>query len=60
MAELFGFQITRVKPQDDPKQNFSVPVADDGATTVAATGGHFGQYLDLEGTAKNEADLIRR
>ena len=60
MAELFGFQITRVKPKDDPKQNFSIPVADDGATTVAATGGYFGQYLDIEGTAKNEADLIRR
>jgi hypothetical protein len=60
MAELFGFQISRVKPKDDPKQNFSIPVADDGATTVAATGGYFGQYLDIEGTAKNEADLIRR
>jgi len=60
MAELFGFQITRAKPKEDPKQNFSIPVADDGASTVAAAGGYFGQYLDMEGTAKNEADLIRR
>ena len=60
MAELFGFQITRAKPNEDPKQNFSIPVADDGASTVAAAGGYFGQYLDMEGTAKNEADLIRR
>jgi len=60
MAELFGFQITRAKPKGDPKQNFSIPVADDGASTVAAAGGYFGQYLDMEGTAKNEADLIRR
>ena len=60
MAELFGFSITRIKKEQDPKQNFSIPVADDGATTVATAGGYFGQFLDLEGTAKNEADLIRR
>lgn len=60
MAELFGFSITRVKKEQDPKQSFSIPVADDGATTIASAGGYFGQYLDLEGTAKNEADLIRR
>jgi len=60
MAELFGFSITRVKKEQDPKQSFSIPVADDGATTVSAVGGYMGQFLDLEGTAKNEADLVRR
>jgi hypothetical protein len=60
MADLFGFSITRKKKEQDPKQSFSIPVADDGATTVSAVGGYFGQYLDLEGTAKNEADLVRR
>ena len=60
MADLFGFSITRKKQEQDPKQSFSIPVADDGATTVSAVGGYFGQYLDLEGTAKNEADLVRR
>ena len=59
MADLFGFSITRKKPDIDPKQNFTTPQADDGTTTVSA-GGYFGQYLDLEGTAKNEADLVRR
>jgi hypothetical protein len=59
MADLFGFSITRKKQETDPKQNFTTPTADDGTTTVAA-GGYFGQYLDLEGTAKNEADLVRR
>ena len=59
MAELFGFQITRKKQEQDPKQNFTTPMADDGTTTVAA-GGYFGSYLDMEGTAKNEADLVRR
>ncbi len=59
MAELFGFQITRVKQTPDPKQSFTQPKADDGTQTVAA-GGYFGQYLDMEGTAKTEQDLIRR
>ena len=59
MAELFGFQISRVKKTEDPKQNFTTTPADDG-TQVVAGGGYFGQYLDIEGTAKSEADLIRR
>ena len=59
MAELFGFSITRLKKQSDPKQSFTVAPADDGTQTIAA-GGYFGQYLDMEGTAKTEADLIRR
>jgi hypothetical protein len=60
MADLFGFSITRKKKEQDPKQSFSIPIADDGATTVSAVGGYMGQFLDLEGTAKNEADLVRR
>jgi hypothetical protein len=59
MAELFGFQITRVKDTPDPKQSFTQPSADDGTQTVSA-GGYFGQYLDMEGNAKTEQDLIRR
>ena len=42
----------------DPKQSFTTTQADDGTQTIA--GGYFGQYLDMEGTAKSEADLIRR
>tara|TARA_B100002019_G_scaffold178312_1_gene153946 strand:- start:758 stop:2263 length:1506 start_codon:yes stop_codon:yes gene_type:complete len=59
MAELFGFSIERLKPKQDPKQSFTAPQADDGTLSVAA-GGYFGQYLDMEGQAKTEADLIRR
>ena len=59
MAELFGFSITRAKKPQDPKQSFTTPQADDGTQTVAA-GGYFGQYLDMEGTARNEQELIRR
>ena len=59
MAELFGFSITRTKKTADPKQSFTQPQADDGTQTIAA-GGYFGQYLDMEGQAKTEQDLIRR
>jgi len=59
MAELFGFSITRQVKKADPKQGFTQPQADDGTQTIAA-GGYFGQYLDMEGTAKTEQDLIRR
>ena len=59
MAELFGFSITKARKVADPKQSFTTTQADDGTQTVAA-GGYFGQYLDMEGTAKSEADLIRR
>ena len=57
--ELFGFKIERAKKVPDPQQAFTPPVSDDG-TSVVTAGGFFGQYLDQEGTAKSEADLIQR
>ena len=59
MAELFGFQISRLKKKADPKQSFTTTQADDGTQTVNA-GGYFGTFLDMDATAKTEADLIRR
>ena len=63
MVQLLGFQITRAnddreKPAE-AKQAFTVPSPDDGTTTISA-GGYFGQYLDMEVTAKNDIDLIKR
>ena len=63
MANLLGFQITRNntdlgKPAE-AKQAFTVASPDDGTTTISA-GGHFGQYMDMEVTAKNDIDLIKR
>ena len=63
MVQLLGFQITRAnddreKPAE-AKQAFTVPSPDDGTTTISA-GGYFGQYLDMEVTAKNDVDLIKR
>jgi polyhydroxyalkanoate synthesis regulator phasin len=59
---LFGFEIKR--PDDDVKNqpvSFAEPLNDDGALTVGgAVGGSYGMLLDLEGTAKSEAELVTR
>lgn len=59
MAELFGFEIKR-KGQDKEPVSFTSPPLDDGAMQITATGGSYGTYVDLEGTAKNEAELVTR
>jgi hypothetical protein len=63
MVQLLGFQITRQNDDKEKpaeaKQAFTVPSPDDGTTTISA-GGYFGQYLDMEVTAKNDVDLIKR
>ena len=61
MAELFGFTIAR-KKQDDQQENLPSivsPTQDDGAVEVAP-GGAYGTYVDLEGKAKNEGELVTK
>ena len=62
MAELFGFEIKRKSESDSNAKevSFAAPQQDDGALQVSATGGAYGTYVDLEGTAKNEAELVTR
>ena len=61
-VELFGFRIGRA---DDAAQraeeipSFAPPPNEDGAIEVAS-GGVYGQVLDVEGTAKNEAELVTK
>ena len=60
--DLFGFSISR-KGEEKEEQNVKsfVPVArDDGAMEVSAMGGAYGTVVDLEGSAKNEADLVSK
>ena len=57
MAQLFGFQITRSSKEKGEQPTFVLPDPEDGATTSA---GFYSEFLDIEGAAKNEADLIRR
>ena len=55
---LFGFEFKRVTPEEQPV-SFAPPSNDDGAVVVAA-GGSYGTYVDLEGTARTEAELVTR
>lgn len=58
--ELFGFQITRTgKPEQDGQPTFVPPTPEDGAVEIAP-GGSYGTAIDIEGTAKSEADLVTR
>ena len=62
---LFGFEIGTPKKIEDaqqlePKQkSFSLPMNDDGAVTVAGAG-YYGTYVDLDGTFRNETQLITK
>jgi hypothetical protein len=58
---LFGFQISRGKT-DAAQQNektFTPPSNEDGALTISSAA-YYGTYVDLDGTAKNEVELISR
>ena len=57
MSQLFGFSI-KSKAEELKGQSPVPPSADDAVTTVA--GGYFGSYVDIDGVARNEFDLIRR
>ena len=62
-VELFGFTIGRTQKEKEArdKASFALPQYDDGALDVSGTpGGAYATYLDMEGAAKNEMDLIQR
>ena len=60
--ELFGFRIGKI---DDAVQrasdvpSFAPPSKDDGAVEISP-GGAYGTFVDLEGTAKTEGELVTR
>jgi hypothetical protein len=58
---LWGFLIRR--PEEDNVDNlpsFAPKITDDGATVVAATGGFYGTYVDLDGSVRTEAELVTK
>jgi len=60
--QLFGFEIKRNKDLDLPSVVTPSPI-DSGSTVINTgvnAGGYYGLVMDLEGTIKNENDLIRR
>lgn len=58
---LFGFSISRQENEakQETQQSFSPPSNDDGALTITSAA-YYGTYVDLDGTAKNEVELISR
>ena len=55
---MFGFEFRKVVPEEPPA-SFVPENNDDGAVVVAA-GGSYGTFVDLEGTARTEAELVTR
>lgn len=59
MAQLFGFSI-KDKVKRPPSAVSPIPPNNDDGAAVAAVGGHYGYYVDMEGRTKTDFDLIRR
>jgi hypothetical protein len=62
--KLFGFTLGEkdIIQKEDPKQSsFALPTQalDDGAVTITQNA-HYGTYVDLEGSVRNELELITR
>jgi len=62
MASIFGYEIKRKENKEDIPKSFAPPLNDDGAVNVESTavGGAYGYFLDIEGTAKTESELVTR
>ena len=57
MVQLFGFEIKR--KNEEPVESFAPEIKDDGAVVVAA-GGAYGTFVDLDGTARTESELVAK
>ena len=60
---LFGFSIGRDNGGDEeqPNKSFVVPAEEEADGAIIDSGyGVFGHYLDLEGSARSENDLINK
>src|ERR1043166_3341738 len=58
--ELFGFQIKKKEALEDQELlSFAAPEQDDGALVVTP-GGASGIFVDLEGGARTEAEMITK
>lgn len=58
---LFGFTISRDEKEQEAsvEKSFTPPTSEDGALTIQSAA-YYGTYVDLDGTAKNEVELISR
>ena len=63
-VKLFGFTLGKkdiVRPQLPEQPSFALPTEamDDGAVTITSNA-HYGTYVDLEGSVRNEIELVTR
>ena len=59
MTQLFGYSLERAKKDSAKGPSFVRKESEDAATPIAG-GGFFGTSIDLDGSYKDEMDLIRR
>ncbi len=60
MAKLFGFKFEDNREKQSEKIVSPIPRNDEDKSNFYISSGFYGQYVDIEGVYKNEADLIRR
>ena len=60
MASFFGFEFKRKASEDNKNNESFAPIIDDDGAMVVAAGGAYGTYVDLEGSARTEAELVTR
>lgn len=60
MAQFLGFEIKRATAAPRQELDAVVPQIQDDGALVVASGGTFGTVVDLEGSAKNEAELVTK
>ena len=60
MAKLFGFKFEDNREKKSTKIVSPIPRNDEDKSDFYISSGFYGQYVDIEGVYKSEADLIRR
>ena len=58
--ELFGFSIKRKQDENKNIPSFVQANEEDGSVNIAATGTGVSSFLDMDGTAKSEAELVQK
>jgi hypothetical protein len=60
MAKLFGFKFEDSREKQSKKVISPIPRNEEDKSDFYISSGFYGQYVDIEGVYKSEADLIRR
>ena len=60
MAKLFGFKFEDDREKQSKKIVSPIPRNEEDKSDFYISSGFYGQYVDIEGVYKSEADLIRR